>query len=45
MQLDSNDQQITIQLQPLAGERLDTAEIAACLDYTIAQTEKPAEAT
>ena len=45
MQLDSNEQQITIQLQPLAGERLDTGEIAACLDYTIAQTEKPAKPT
>ena len=43
MQLDSSEQQITIQLRPRAGERFDTDEIAACLDYTIAQTEKPAE--
>lgn len=42
MQLDSREQQITIQLQPRAGQRFDTDEIAACLDYTIAQTEKPA---
>ena len=36
MQLDSDEQQITIQLQPVSGERFDTKEIAACLDYTIA---------
>ena len=43
MQLESDEQQITIQLHPHPGERFDTAEIATCLDYTIAQTEKPAE--
>ena len=45
MQLDSDEQQITIQLEPVRGERFDTDEIAACLDYTIAQTEKPGEAS
>lgn len=45
MQLDTDEQQITIQLQPLAGERFDTDELAACLDYTIAQTEKPTKPT
>ena len=45
MQLDSDEHQITIRLHPLAGERFDTGEIAACLDYTIAQTEKPTKPT
>ena len=39
MQLDSNEQTITIRLQPVEGERFDTDEIASCLDYTIAQSE------
>lgn len=39
MQVDSNEQAITIQLRPVEGERFDTDEIAACLDYTIAQSE------
>ena len=33
--------QITIRLEPTAGERFNTDEIAACLDYTIARTETP----
>jgi hypothetical protein len=41
MQLDSDAEQITIQLQPVEGERFDTKKIAACLDYTIAQTDRP----
>jgi hypothetical protein len=41
MRLDSDEQQITIQLRPLVGERFDTDEIAACLDYTIANAGKP----
>lgn len=45
MQLNSDEQQITIQLEPVNGEHFDTNEIAACLDYTIAQTQKPTEAT
>ena len=44
MQLDSDEQQITIQLQPVQGERFDTDQIAACLDYTIAQSDKAGEA-
>ncbi len=43
MQLGSDEQQITIQLQPHAGERLDSDELAACPAYTIAQAEKPAK--
>ena len=44
MQVDSDERQITIRLEPVEGERFDTNEIAACLDYTIVQTEQPAEA-
>ena len=43
MRLDSDEQQITIHLQPTPDERFDTSKIAACLDYTIAQTEKQGE--
>lgn len=39
MELDSDDQRITIRLEPVTGERFDAEEIAACLNYTIAQTE------
>jgi hypothetical protein len=31
---------ITVRLQPLPGEHLDTDEIRACLDYTLTQTEQ-----
>ena len=43
MQVDPDEKQITIQLKAGEGERFDTSEIAACLDYTIAQTEQRAE--
>ena len=44
MELDSDEEQITIQLQPVKGERFDTGQIAACLDYTITQSEKAGDA-
>ena len=43
MQLESDEHQITIELEPVDGERFDTDQIAACLDYTIAQTGTPGE--
>ena len=39
IQLDANDQQITIELQPVEGARFDTDELAVCLDHTIATIE------
>lgn len=45
MQLHSDEQQVTIQLEPVTGERFDTDAIGACLDYTIAETEKLSEAS
>jgi hypothetical protein len=40
MDVKSGDGNITVRLRPLPGERLDTDEIRACLDYTLTQTQE-----
>jgi hypothetical protein len=40
MDLDTSGGSITVRLHPLPGEHLDTNEIRACLEYTLAQIEE-----
>ena len=39
MEIDAGDDEVTVRLQPLPGERLDAEQIKACLDYTTTLTE------
>lgn len=39
MEVAAGDDEVTVRLQPLPGERLDPEQIKACLDYTITKTE------
>ena len=39
MEVDAGDDEVTVRLQPLPGERLDPEQIKACLDYTITTVE------
>ena len=38
MDVAADEEQITIRIEPVRGTRFNTDEIAACLEYTIAQT-------
>ncbi len=42
MQIEPGKQQTTIHLDAVEGQQFDTDAIAACLEYTIAQTAKSA---
>ena len=44
MRVEQSGDSIRIQLEPRPGERLDVAEIAACLDYTTDKVAKPDQA-
>jgi hypothetical protein len=35
MDVEATDDEVTVRLQPKTGERFDTDELRACLDYTI----------
>ena len=39
MDVDAGDDEVTVRLHPLPGERLDPDEIKACLDYTTTRAE------
>jgi hypothetical protein len=39
MEVDAGDDEVTVRLQPLPGERLDLEQIKACMDYTITAAE------
>ena len=40
MDVAATDDEVTVRLLPKTGERFDTDELRACLDYTIAQAEQ-----
>jgi hypothetical protein len=40
MEVDAGEDDVTVRLQPLPGERLEPGELRACLDYTIAEVER-----
>ena len=39
MEVRAGDDDVTVRLQPLPGERLDPEELQTCLDYTLTHTE------
>ncbi len=41
LQISGTEDEITLRLQAKDGTEFDTGAIAACLDYTVAKTEKP----
>ena len=40
MDVAATDNEVTVRLRPKTGERFDSDELRACLDYTIAQAEQ-----
>ena len=43
MKVEQTDNGIRLRLEARPGEKFDTSEIAACLDYTTAQAAEPAK--
>ena len=41
LEVEQDQDLIRLRLEPKAGEKLDTSEIAACLDYTTAKVAEP----
>ena len=40
MEVTATEDELTVTLRPRTGAHLDTAELRACLDYTLAQAEQ-----
>lgn len=40
MDVDASDGDVTLRMGPLPGQRLDTEQLRACLDYTLKHAEQ-----